>query len=210
MPEKKTLEYYLNLKYPMEIVEDDDAFVASIPDLPGCVSYGDTLEEAVKSLTETKNLWITGRFGGEQQIPAPSEIDDFSGKFVLRIPRSLHKSLDREARQQGVSLNQYVASILAERHRVVNLEHVIDEALKRVASPALTSCRHMNYLGWGSGSTTNFILSNTDAWPDAESSSLPLQFVRMVANKQPRTFHKRLKKEDTVASYEKAAHKESY
>ena len=48
MPETKTLAHYQNLKYPMEMIEDDDAYVVSIPDLPGCIAYGDTLPEALE------------------------------------------------------------------------------------------------------------------------------------------------------------------
>ena len=55
------MQHYLRLKYPMEIVEDDDGVVATIPDLPGCVSFGETIEAALRSLNETKELWIKGR-----------------------------------------------------------------------------------------------------------------------------------------------------
>ena len=122
------MQHYLRLKYPMEIVEDDDGVVATIPDLPGCVSFGETIEAALRSLNETKELWIKGRVDSGQPVPEPSQIEDFSGKFVLRIPRSLHKSLDREAKRQGVSLNQYILHLLSERHATTKIEHALEQS----------------------------------------------------------------------------------
>jgi antitoxin HicB len=111
----------------MEIIEDDDGVVATIPDLPGCASFGDTIEAAIRGLNETKELWMKGRIDAGQPIPEPSQLEDFSGKFVLRIPRSLHKSLDREAKRQGVSLNQYILHLLSERHAVTKIENALRE-----------------------------------------------------------------------------------
>lgn len=112
----------------MEIIEDEDGVVATIPDLPGCASFGDNLEDAIRSLNETKELWIKGRIDSDQPVPEPSQIEDFSGKFVLRIPRSLHRSLDREAKKQGVSLNQYVLHLLSERHAKTKIEEAIEQS----------------------------------------------------------------------------------
>jgi len=98
----------------MEIVEDDGAWVASIPDLPGCNSFGDTVTEAVQNVQETKNLWIKGQYKANENIPEPTEEDAYSGKFVLRIPRVLHRSLAYEARKQGVSLNHYASHLLSQ------------------------------------------------------------------------------------------------
>jgi antitoxin HicB len=140
MPETKTLQYYENLKYPIEILEDDDAYVASVPDLPGCVAYGDTMQEAVASLASVKKMWFEGRLEAGLAVPEPSELDEYSGKFVLRITRGLHKSLQREAQRQGVSLNQYIGQILAERHKLVNLDHVVRDAISRCFAPPDPYC----------------------------------------------------------------------
>lgn len=114
----KTLDYYLSLPYSIQLIPDEGEFIALIPDLPGCMSSGTTPTEAVEGLEEAKELWISGRLEKKQPIPEPKQIDDYSGKFVLRIPRSLHKSLDYEAEKQGVSLNQYLVHLLSERHQL--------------------------------------------------------------------------------------------
>jgi len=120
--DRKKVDYYIGLKYPIEIVEEEDGVVATIPDLPGCASFGDTIGEAVQNVNVTKELWIKGRIESGQAVPEPSNLDEFSGKFVLRIPRVLHKSLDREARRQGVSLNQYILHLLSERNAVTVMQ----------------------------------------------------------------------------------------
>jgi antitoxin HicB len=123
-------EYYQNLKYPTELVEEDDGrFVASIPDLPGCVSYGEDPNEAIRGVKVAKDLWIKGRIESGQEIPEPTEIEDFSGKFVLRIPRSLHKSLDYEAKREGISLNAYVSYLLSERRPIRALQRVLENVV---------------------------------------------------------------------------------
>lgn len=129
----KNLEHYLTLKYPIELVEDEDGrFVASIPDLPGCASFGDSPNEAIEGLRVTKELWVKGRLENGLEVPEPTELEDFSGKFVLRIPRSLHKSLDFEASSQGVSLNHYVSHLLSERHQTSLLKDVVRSLFSQV------------------------------------------------------------------------------
>jgi antitoxin HicB len=133
---EERLQYYLDLTYPIEIIEDENAIVASIPDLPGCNAFGKDVADALRSLKETKELWLRGRISAEQPIPAPSTAEEYSGKFVLRIPRILHRALDREAKKQGTSLNQYVAYLLAERHSLVSFQKYVDQF---TSSPPLPS-----------------------------------------------------------------------
>ena len=129
----KDLKHYLALPYSIEIIPDEEGYVATIPDLPGCMSSGHTVKAALRGLEEVKELWLEGRIEAGEEIPEPTKIEDFSGKFVLRIPRSLHKTLDREARKQGVSLNQYLLYILSERHRFVASQDRIEPAVDRIA-----------------------------------------------------------------------------
>jgi antitoxin HicB len=106
-------EYYKQLEYPIELVPDEGAYVASNPDLPGCVSFGDSPNEAIESLREVRDLWIDGQVASGHAIPEPSAPERFSGKFVLRIPKTLHRMADLQARREGVSLNTYITSVLA-------------------------------------------------------------------------------------------------
>lgn len=112
---KKDLEHYLGLRYPVELVEDEDGgYFAQIPDLPGCISQGETGEETLKNLQEAKQAWIEVRLEDGLEIPAPREVvEEYSGKFLLRVPRSLHRELAMNARREGSSLNQYVLHLIS-------------------------------------------------------------------------------------------------
>jgi antitoxin HicB len=102
----------------MEIVQDDGAWVASVPDLPGCNSFGDSIGEAIDNVQKAKELWIQGRYETDSPIPEPTNEEDFSGRFVLRIPKTLHRCLFYEAKKQGVSLNHYASHLLSVRQSV--------------------------------------------------------------------------------------------
>lgn len=107
------VEYYTQLDYPVELVRDEDSYVASNPDLPGCISFGGSPNEAVESLKEVRDLWIKGQLKSGNPIPEPSAPERYSGKFVLRIPKMMHRIADSQARREGVSLNSYITSVLA-------------------------------------------------------------------------------------------------
>jgi predicted RNase H-like HicB family nuclease len=74
--ELQSLDDYLSLKYPMSIYpEDDGGYTVIIPDLPGCISQGETLEEAIENINEARELWIeTVYYSGKRQIPLPSKL----------------------------------------------------------------------------------------------------------------------------------------
>ena len=115
--QKKDLRYYLNVNYPITIekyTESDgkEYFVAEIPDLPGCGAEGKTIEETLKKLEEAKRAWIEVSLERGLEISEPATEDQFSGKFLLRIPAKLHRQLALKAKRQSTSLNQYIRSIL--------------------------------------------------------------------------------------------------
>lgn len=107
----KNVKEYLDLPYNYIIqpVNDESGFYyhAKILELDGCQSTGDTFEEAFKNLKEAMEGWIETKLEAGFEIPLPVGYEDFSGKFLIRIPKSLHYKLTLEAEQEGVSLNQY-------------------------------------------------------------------------------------------------------
>ena len=155
----KDLKHYLALPYSIEIIPDEEGYIATIPDLPGCMSSGHTVKAALRGLEEVKQLWLEGRLEAGEEIPEPTRIEDFSGKFVLRIPRTLHRTLEREARKQGVSLNQYVLYILSERHHFGASQEKIELALDRLAHPE--ESRISDWLGPQRYSRLRVVVSGT-------------------------------------------------
>lgn len=114
----KTVEEYMRLPYTIELTPDTDegGFVASYPDLPGCLSIGDTAEEAVANALDAKRAWLEAALEDGIEIQEPASLKDYSGQFKLRIPKSLHKSLAEQSRQEGVSMNQYCVYLLTKNN----------------------------------------------------------------------------------------------
>lgn len=111
----KTLNDYLALSYRMEIVKDSDegGFVASYPDLPGCITCGETEEEALKNALDAKKAWLEAALEENVEIPEPDSLEAYSGQFKLRLPRSLHRALAEHSQREGISMNQYCVYLLA-------------------------------------------------------------------------------------------------
>ena len=81
----KTIEEYMKIPYRMEIIEDTDegGYVASYPDLKGCISTGQTIESAVSSLLDAKRAWLEAALEDGYNIPNPESDDSYSGQFRL-------------------------------------------------------------------------------------------------------------------------------
>ena len=111
----KTLNDYLSLSYRMEIIRDSDegGFVASYPDLPGCITCGETEEEALKNALDAKKAWLEAALEENIEIPEPDSLEAYSGQFKLRLPRSLHRALAEHSQREGISMNQYCVYLLA-------------------------------------------------------------------------------------------------
>jgi antitoxin HicB len=111
----KTLNDYMKMSYRMEIVEDKEegGFVVSFPDLPGCITCGETLENAIANAADAKKTWIEAALEEGVEIPEPNSLQDYSGQFKLRMPRSLHRSLAEHSQREGISMNQYCVYLLS-------------------------------------------------------------------------------------------------
>jgi predicted HicB family RNase H-like nuclease len=150
---KKTVEYYMGLNYPIEISrlsqEDGGGYYACIPQLGRYAFQGDgaTLEEALKELEVSKRLMFEELLKQGVEVPEPKREDDteYSGKFLVRLPKSLHKSLAVRAAEEGVSLNQFVATLLASSAAVHGFEVATKAISKSLqASLALVSSNRRN------------------------------------------------------------------
>lgn len=110
----RTIGEYVKLPYKMEIVPDTEegGYVVSFPDLPGCLTMGDTVEEAIQNAEDAKRIWIEAAIEDGIKINEPNDLENYSGQFKLRIPKSLHKSLSEHSKAEGISMNQYCLYLL--------------------------------------------------------------------------------------------------
>lgn len=101
--------------YTRELVPDEDGtWFARVLELPGCMTTGATETEAIENLRDAMEAWVADALEEGDPIPEPATVEGYSGKFVVRVAKSLHRDLARRADVEGVSLNAYVATSLAE------------------------------------------------------------------------------------------------
>lgn len=99
------------------LIPDEGIIAASVPELPGCFAEGATMEEALANLEGALESWLSAAVESGLEIPQPQgevEPEEYSGRFSARVPKSLHRRLAGRADAEGCSLNQLVATILAE------------------------------------------------------------------------------------------------
>jgi len=132
------------MRYPVVIEPGDDttAFGVVVPDLPGCFSAGDTLDEAMVGAEEAAAAWIDATLDAGEAIPAPTPLErlrqnpDYAGwtfgvisldpallddtveRVNITLPRRVLKRLDALARAAGESRSGYVAQLTLEEPRL--------------------------------------------------------------------------------------------
>lgn len=129
----KNVDYYLGLNYRIEVVKDEaeDGYVLSIPDLKGCVTCADALDQGMSLLADAKEQWIHAAIDCDYEIPEPSTANGYSGQFKLRLPKSLHKELAEESKREGISMNQYCVYLLSRRHPGLGRPRQLGRSKKR-------------------------------------------------------------------------------
>jgi antitoxin HicB len=111
------IEEYLKRPYHIEMVYDNageaSGWFARVLEFPGCMTQTNTFEELGPMIQDAMYSWIEIGLEDGQPIPEPFEDESYSGKFVVRVPRRLHRQLAEAAERDNVSLNAYVTAALA-------------------------------------------------------------------------------------------------
>lgn len=105
--------------------EEDGAYIAFVPELPGLSAFGSSLEEAARELSLAKEAYLEVLTEDEEEIPEPETLKPFSGQTRVRLPKSLHASLANQAKQQGVSLNTHIVYLLSERNALSEVKKAL-------------------------------------------------------------------------------------
>lgn len=105
-------------QYPFEIrplsAEDSGGYLISFPDFSECISDGETIEEAIQNGMDALQETLSALESMGLPVPEPNSGGSYSGKFIQRTTKSLHAQLALRARQEGVSMNTLVNTLLAE------------------------------------------------------------------------------------------------
>jgi antitoxin HicB len=91
----------------------EEGFLIEVPDLPGCMTAGETIAEAVSMLPEAMLGWLESVLERGLPVPEPTPIPEYSGKMLVRMPKTLHRRLIERAEIEGVSANQLAVALLA-------------------------------------------------------------------------------------------------
>ena len=105
----KATDQYIKL---VEWSEEDQCYIGSCPGFIGPCCHGDDEAKVYKELCSIVEEWV--RIHKEEKIPLPESITNkaYSGKFVLRVGKELHKALALKAARSGESLNNFCTSII--------------------------------------------------------------------------------------------------
>lgn len=111
-------EAYAHIITPLS-EEDGGGYLITFPDLPGCMSDGESQEEAIANGRDAFSTWVSARIDMGKEIPPPkwrpeTVPENVSGKFIQRVPKTIHAKLVRRAKAEGVSLNSLVLTFIAE------------------------------------------------------------------------------------------------
>ncbi|MCX6000409.1 MAG: type II toxin-antitoxin system HicB family antitoxin [Chloroflexi bacterium] len=114
---KKRAEDYLCEPYARIVIpcKESGTYTAQVLEFPGCITEGDTIQEAYERLEEAAKSWIEAALDSGQEIPAPASVCDYGGKVALRLPKSLHRQAALAAERDGTSLNQFIVIAVAEK-----------------------------------------------------------------------------------------------
>jgi RNA polymerase sigma-B factor len=103
--------------YHLRVIRDHEnaeghEWTAQAEELPGCEAHGDSPEEAVRRIGDAIDEWIDDAVASGREVPDPRAAASYSGRLMLRMPRSLHAELAGAAEREGVSLNNFIAGSL--------------------------------------------------------------------------------------------------
>lgn len=114
------------VNYSVHVIwsDDDEQFLATIPELPGLSAFGDTQAEAIDEALEIAEEMIDIKRENSEPIPEPRKKKEYSGQTRIRLPKSLHENLAREAETEGTSLNSYIVFLLTQNYTVKHIQNI--------------------------------------------------------------------------------------
>ncbi len=110
----KQADAYMRLAYAMEIVWDEDYWAATFPELPGLVAAADTWDTLEQKIEDAKRSYFEAALEAGLPIAEPGQGGEpASGRLLLRLPKSLHRQVARQAKRDSVSVNTLLVAAIA-------------------------------------------------------------------------------------------------
>lgn len=106
---RRPFKYRIVLRYG----EEDEGYIAVVPELRGCSAWGETEQKALEAVREAASVWLETAKANNIEIPVPLDKQPVSGRYALRMPPEFYRELVFEAKAQGLSLNQFIVQKLS-------------------------------------------------------------------------------------------------
>jgi len=132
MTDEDMIREYVAQPYSRILVPDGSGrYFAEVLEFPGCFSEGDTPGQAMDNLNEAMEAWIEAALDSDQRIPEPIATAGYSGRVLLRLPKSIHREAARRAEIDRISLNQFLVAAIAAR---VGADDLVDAIADKLTS----------------------------------------------------------------------------
>lgn len=152
-------KYSINLAWS----DEDDCYLATIPEFPGLITHGDTPEEAAAEAEIAAAGFIEIYEEDGDPIPEPIKVKEYSGNLRIRIPKTLHQELSAEASHEGISLNSHIMNQLSSKNAIKQTERKIVEEVQRALSDRIilrTLHQHETMNSVGSFANESYVSSD--------------------------------------------------
>ena len=119
-------QYSVSIKWS----DEDEGFIATVPELEGLSAFGITQGEALAELDVAADAYLKSWRASGRPLPSPEKVPSYSGQLRLRMPKDLHAGMAKSAHNQGVSLNTYLVSLLSQRQGEIEALALFKAGLK--------------------------------------------------------------------------------
>ncbi|ODA39984.1 toxin-antitoxin system HicB family antitoxin [Desulfosporosinus sp. BG] len=131
---------YDDLNYTIRLNKITDGknsyWMAEHPELPGCVTHGETKEESLANLEDAKQGWIFAKVSEGESVPIPKyefqEQQNLSGKILLRLPKELHYKVVQMAKANSISINKELNYLISYAMGEVRAKEDISSQLREI------------------------------------------------------------------------------
>jgi predicted RNase H-like HicB family nuclease len=135
-------------KYPVSIKwsDEDEGYIATVPGIQGLSAFGESPDEALSELKVAAEGYFQSLKKAGKPMPILEKVSSFSGQLRLRMPKSLHSELAHAAKNEGVSLNTYIITLLSKKAVEEELSCTIlrlEDMFKSVSSDIVSSAQNM-------------------------------------------------------------------
>ena len=131
----KTSDQYLKI---VEWSEEDECYIGTCPNLMFGGVHGDNEARVYKDLCQAVEEWIEIYQKDGENLPTATAGKEYSGKFVVRVGKDLHKTLAVDALRHRESLNSYCTHLLREERASYGenkrIQRISGKARKRTSS----------------------------------------------------------------------------